>query len=117
METLILTTDGLDVAAIVTQLSSLTGQHIVNIYDGFSDANFFLINSLDTEIKKICYTQKMTITVLTFYDGILLNHHCPMRVPCTPSKPCFLFPYKPNSNPHLAFVIALTSRFPRSVQY
>jgi hypothetical protein len=32
-----------------------------------------LINSLDTEIKKICYTQKMTITVLTFYDGILLS--------------------------------------------
>jgi hypothetical protein len=31
-----------------------------------------------------------------------------MRVPCTPSKPCFLFPYKPNSNPHLAFVVALT---------
>jgi hypothetical protein len=30
-------------------------------------------NSLDTEEKKICYTQKTTITVLTFYDGILLS--------------------------------------------
>jgi hypothetical protein len=42
-ETLILTPDGIYVAVIVTQLSSLMGQHIVNIYDGFSDADSFLI--------------------------------------------------------------------------
>ncbi len=84
-----------------------------SVYDGEE-----LIISLDTKIKKICYTHKTTITVLTFYDGILLSSHCPTHAPHTPSKPCFLFPYKPNSNPHLAFVITLTViSAARSVQY
>ncbi len=53
-----------------------------SVYDGEE-----LIISLDTKIKKICYTHKTTITVLTFYDGILLSSHCPTHAPHTPSKP------------------------------
>jgi predicted ribosome quality control (RQC) complex YloA/Tae2 family protein len=49
--------DGLDVAAIVTQLSSLTGRRIVNIYDGVSDADSFLIKLDGTQGKTMVFLE------------------------------------------------------------
>jgi hypothetical protein len=46
------------------KIKSVVSREVLLLYPDF--------NSLDTE-KKICYTQKTTITVLTFYDGILLS--------------------------------------------
>ena len=48
--------DGLDVTAVVTQLSNLTGRRIINIYDGVSDADSFLIK-LDGNPKYLVFLE------------------------------------------------------------
>jgi len=49
--------DGLDVTAIVTQLGNLCGRRIINIYDGVSDADSFLIKLDGSEGKTMVFLE------------------------------------------------------------
>jgi hypothetical protein len=76
-------------------------------WSGFAGSqNCYLLGGINSlEKKNLLYAEND----YNSFDILRWNlHHCPMRAPRTPSKPSFLFPYKTNSNPHIAFIVAST---------